>query len=202
MFKPLLGKTMEVYIVDMLVKSKQRSNHVTHLQEPFDLLKAYNMKLNPSKCAFGVSTSRFLGFMVTRRGIKSNPAQLKAIMESPAPILRKGVNMLADRLAALGRFISRFIDRLKPLFTTLKGANRSGWNEECGKALAVIKHYMAEPPILASSEVGETLFIYLVVLDVAVSVVLFKDCEDRSQRPVFFVIKSLDDAETRYNHLD
>ena len=110
--------------------------------------------------------------------------------------------MLADRLAALGRFISRFIDRLKPLFTTLKGANRSGWNEECGKALAVIKHYMAEPPILASSEVGETLFIYLVVLDVAVSVVLFKDCEDRSQIPVFFVSKSLDDAETRYNHLD
>ena len=65
MFKPLLGKTMEVYIDDMLVKSKQRPDHVTHPQEAFDLLKAYNMKLNPSKCDFGVSASRILGFMVT-----------------------------------------------------------------------------------------------------------------------------------------
>ena len=55
MFKPLLGKTMEVYIDDMLVKSKQRPDHVTHLQEAFELLNAYDMKLNPSKCAFGVN---------------------------------------------------------------------------------------------------------------------------------------------------
>ena len=65
MFRPLLGKTMEVYIDDMLIKSKQRPDHVTHLQEASELLKAYDMKLNPSKCAFGVSASRFLGFMVT-----------------------------------------------------------------------------------------------------------------------------------------
>ena len=69
MFKPLLGKTMEVYIGDMLVKSKQRSDHVTHLQEAFELLRAYDMKLNPSKCAFEVRASLFLGFMVTQRGI-------------------------------------------------------------------------------------------------------------------------------------
>ena len=75
MFKPLLGKTMEVYIDDMLVKSKRRSDHVTHLQEAFDLLRAYGMKLNPSKCAFGVSADGFLGFMVTQ----------------PAPSSRKGV---------------------------------------------------------------------------------------------------------------
>ena len=75
-FKLLLGKTMEVYIDDMLVKSKQRPDHITHLQEAFDLLKAYDMKLNPLKCAFGVSAGRFLGFMVTQRGIEANPAQL------------------------------------------------------------------------------------------------------------------------------
>ena len=65
MFKPLLGKTMEVYIDDMLVKSKERPNHTTHLQEAFDLLRAYDMKLNPLKCVFGVNADRFLGFMVT-----------------------------------------------------------------------------------------------------------------------------------------
>ena len=74
MFRPLLGKTMEVYIDDMLVKSKERSDHTTHLQEAFNLLRAYGMKLNPLKCSFGVSASRFLGFMVTQRGIEANPA--------------------------------------------------------------------------------------------------------------------------------
>ena len=65
MFRPLLGKTMEVYIDDMLVKSKEHPDHATHLQEAFELLKAYDIKLNPSKCTFGVSAGQFLGFMVT-----------------------------------------------------------------------------------------------------------------------------------------
>ena len=65
MFRPLLGKTMEVYIDDMQVKFKEHPDHAKHLQETFELLRAYRMKLNPSKCTFRVSASRFLGFMVT-----------------------------------------------------------------------------------------------------------------------------------------
>ena len=82
---------MEVYINDMLVKSRERPDHAEHLQEAFELLCAYGMKLNPSKCDFGVSAGQFLGFMVTQRGIEANPAQLKAILESSAPTSRKGV---------------------------------------------------------------------------------------------------------------
>ena len=123
MFRPLLGKTMEVYIDDMMLKSKERPNYAEHFQEAFELLRACGMKLNPSKCFFGVSAGRFLGFMVTRRGIEANPAQLKSILESSAPAFRKGVQQLTGRLAALGRFISLFTDRLKPFFATLKGAN-------------------------------------------------------------------------------
>ena len=201
MFRPLLGKTKEVYIDDMLVKSKERPDHSTHLQEALELLIAYDMKLNLSKCAFGVSAGRFLGFMVTQRGIEANPAQLKAILESPAPNSRKGVQQLTGRLAALRRFISRFTDRLKPFFATLKGANWAGWNEECDRAFMEIKQYLAEPPILASPEAGETLFIYLAISDVAVSVALFKENANGKQGPVFFINKSLADAETRYNHL-
>ena len=126
----------------------KRLNHATHLQEAFELLKEYDMKLNPSKCALGVSAGWFLGFMVTQRGIESNPTQLKAILESPAPNSRKGVQQLTDRLAALGRFISRFIDHLNPFFTTLKGATRAGWNDECDQAFMEIKQYLAEPPVL------------------------------------------------------
>ena len=90
MFRPLLDSTMEVYIDDILVKSKQRPNHTTHLQQTFDFLREYGMKLNPLKCAFGVSAGGFLGFVVTQRGIEANPTQLKAILQSPAPSPRRG----------------------------------------------------------------------------------------------------------------
>ena len=89
--RPLLRKTKEVYIYDMLVKSKEHPDHARPLQKAFELLRAYRMKLNPSKCAFGVTVGRFLGFMVTWRGIEANPAELKAILESPTPTSRKGV---------------------------------------------------------------------------------------------------------------
>ena len=140
--------------------------------------------------------------MMTHRGIEANPSQLKASIESPAPSSRKEVQQLTGRLAALGRFISRFTDRLKPFFTTLSGSNRAGWNEECDRAFTQIKPYLAEPPILASLDIGKTLFVYLAVSDTAVSAALFKENEDEKQRPVFFINKSLADVETRYSHLE
>ena len=109
---------------------------------------------------------------------------------------------MIGRLAALGRFISRFTDRLKPFFTTLRGARRAEWNEECDRAFIAIKQYLIEPPILVSPEAGDTLYLYLATSDVAVSAALFKECGDVKLRPVFFVRKSLTDAETRYTHLE
>ena len=92
MFRPLPGKTMEVYIDDKLVKSKERPDHDKHLQETFELLRAYGIKLNPSKCAFGASLGLFFGIMVTQKGIKANPTQLKAILESRLPPLKRKYN--------------------------------------------------------------------------------------------------------------
>ena len=201
MFRPLLGSIMEVYIDDMLVKSKQRPDHAAHLQQTFDLLREYGMKLNPLKCAFGVNAGQFLGFMVTQRGIEANPAQIKAILQSPTPSSKKGIQQLTGGLAALGLFISWFTDRLKPFFTTLRGANRAEWNEECDRAFVEIKKYLIEPPILVSPEAGDTLYLYLAASNIAVSAALFKECGDAKLRPVFFVSKSLTDEETRYSHL-
>ena len=160
------------------------------------------MKLNPSKCAFRVSAGRFLGFVVTQRGIEANLAQLKGILESLALNSRKRVQQLIDRFAALGRFISRFTYRLKPFFSTLKGVNWAGWNEECDQAFIAIKQYLVEPSFLASPGADETLFVYLSISDVVVSAALFKENEDGRQRPVFFISKSLDESQTRYNHLE
>ena len=76
---------MEVYIDDMLVKSVKDGLHVAHLVEPFQVLKNYNMKLNPTKCAFGVSVGKFLGFIVNNRGIEANPDKIKAVLDMKPP---------------------------------------------------------------------------------------------------------------------
>ncbi|RVW84824.1 Retrovirus-related Pol polyprotein from transposon opus [Vitis vinifera] len=119
-FKPLVGRTVEVYIDDILVKSKTREEHTLHLQEVFYLLRKYDIKLNPSKCVFGVSAGKFLGFMVSQRGIEVvSPDQVKAVMETPPPRSKKELQRLTGKLVALGRFIARFTDELRPFFLAI-----------------------------------------------------------------------------------
>ncbi|KAL0437652.1 UNVERIFIED_CONTAM: putative protein K02A2.6 [Sesamum radiatum] len=86
-FRPQLGRNMEVYVDDMLVKSKEAHHHVEDLDETFEVLRKYPLKLNPDNYAFGVSGGRFLGFMVTQRGIEANPDEIKAIIDMGLPPL-------------------------------------------------------------------------------------------------------------------
>lgn len=88
-FKPLISQTVEVYIDDIVVKSKTKGEHAQHLEETFRLMKVYNMKLNLAKCVFGVNAGKFLGFMVTQRGIEICPSQIKVVMEPPIPSSKK-----------------------------------------------------------------------------------------------------------------
>ena len=125
-FRPLVGRTVEVYINDIVVKNKTREDHTHHLQEVFHLLRRYDMKLNPSKCAFGVSAGKFLGFMVTQRGIEVNPDQIKLVMETPTPRNKKELQRLTGKLVALEHFIAQFIDKLRPLFLVLRKVDATG----------------------------------------------------------------------------
>ena len=90
---------MEVYIDDMLVKSTTAELHIAHLAEAFHILKNYNMKLNPAKCAFGVSSGKFLGFIVNNRGIEANLNKIKAVFDMPPPSNIKEVKRLTGRIA-------------------------------------------------------------------------------------------------------
>ncbi|KAL0402218.1 UNVERIFIED_CONTAM: Pro-Pol polyprotein [Sesamum latifolium] len=85
MLAPEDRRNVEVYVDDMLVKSKKAADHVKDLEETFSVLRKYKLKLNPAKCAFGVQGGRFLGFMVTQRGIEANPLIIKAIIDMKAP---------------------------------------------------------------------------------------------------------------------
>lgn len=122
------------------------------------------MKLNPAKCAFGVSSGKFLGFMVTQREIEINPDQVKAIANTLGPTNKKELQRLTGKLVALGRFIARFTDKMKPFFLTLKDANKSGWMRDCQNTFEEIKRYLSQPPILSSPQPGKKLYLYRLLL--------------------------------------
>ena len=116
MFEPQLGKSIEVYIDDMVVKSKVVSEHVGDLEDIFEILRKQKLRLNASKCSFGVGLGKFLGYMVTHRGIEINPDQIKAINSLKPPRNPKEVQKLTGMTAALNRFISQSTDRCRPYF--------------------------------------------------------------------------------------
>ncbi|KAM1798093.1 hypothetical protein ACFX12_032194 [Malus domestica] len=202
MFAEQIGKNMEVYVDDMLVKSKHADQHITNLSEIFTILKRYRMRLNPNKCAFGVGSGKFLGFMISQRGIEANPEKIKAILDMKEPITSKDVQSLTGKVAALTRFISKATDRCAPFFKALKGNKKYiTWTEECAKAFRNLKEYMSKAPLLSKPEVGDTLIIYLSVSASAVSSVLIQ-MDSGVERPVYYASKALQDAETRYSNIE
>ncbi|XP_024016289.1 uncharacterized protein LOC112089766 [Eutrema salsugineum] len=163
MFASQLGKTMEVYIDDMLVKSLHAKDHVSHLSTCFDILNEYGMKLNPAKCTFGVTAGEFLGYIVTERGIEANPKQISAVLDLPSPTSKREVQKLTGRIAALNRFISRSTDKCLPFYQLLRGNKHHTWSAECEDAFKQLKTYLSTPPILAKPENGEMLFLYIAI---------------------------------------
>ena len=131
-FNKQIGRNMEVYVDDMLIKSKEELAHLDDLRETFTTLKQYQMKLNPSKCVFGVALGKFLGFMVSQRGIEANPEKVQAIINMVSPRTVKEVQKLTGRIVALNRFVSRATDKCLPFFKTLKQA--FAWTDECKTA--------------------------------------------------------------------
>ena len=132
MFRPQIGQNVEVYVDDMLVKSLDEEKHLDDLQETFVTLRQYNMKLNPKKCAFGVSSGKFLRFMISHRRIKANLDKIQVILDMKPPQSIKEVQSLIDRVAALNRFVSKATDKCLPFFKVLKKVFE--WTNECQKA--------------------------------------------------------------------
>ena len=172
-----------MYVDDMLVKSKDEANHLDDLKETFSTLRKYNMKLNPTKCVFVVASRKFLGFMVSQRGIEANLDKVKAIIDVKSPKTVKEVQSLIRKIAALNRFVSRTIDKCMPFFKVLKKTFQ--WNDECEEALAKLKEYLTKPPLLSSLVMGEKLFLYLAVSNTTVSSALIRE-EGNIQMPIYY----------------
>ncbi|XP_065632661.1 uncharacterized protein LOC136068839 [Quercus suber] len=183
MFESQLGKSIEVYIDDIVVKSKVISEHLKDLDNVFETLRRHKLRLNASK------------------GIEVNPDQIKAIQNLQPPRNPKEVQKLTGMTAALNQFISRSVDRCKPFFSLINKWKGFEWTEEYASAFQQLKDYLARPLIMSSPEPDEVLFAYIAVVPHIVSLVLIR-VDQGIQRPVYCVSKSLHEAEIRYLPLE
>jgi len=192
-FERQIGRNMEVYVNDMVVKSETFEQHLDDLAEIFSQLRLYSMRLNPAKCVFGVEGGKFLGFMLTHRGIKANPDKCEPIMRSSINL--KEVQRLVGRLTSLSRFLLRMTERIHPIVKILKKADRFKWDDKCEEAFNEIKAVISSTPILEKPMAGSRLLLYLSGSEDVVSSALI---QEEGFRPVYFTCRTLHDTETRY----
>ena len=183
----------------MLVKSKEEANHLYSLKETFSTLRKYNMKLNLAKCVFAITSGKFLGFMVSQRGIESNPEKVKVIIKVKSPKIVKEEQSLTGKVAALNKFFSKATNKCMPFFKVLKKAFQ--WNDECKEALAKLKEYLTKPPLLSPLVMGEKLFHYLAVSNIAVSSALIRE-EGNVQKPVYYTSQAFQGVEASYLRME
>jgi len=180
MLEPMIGQNVQAYVDDMVVTSQQREQHVADREELFTTIAKYRLKLNPEKCVFGVEEGKFLGFLLTERGIKANPEKYAAIIAWP-------LCLDSYQQGEKGYLYFQF----------LKRNNRFVWTRESEEAFLKLKEYLASPPVLCKPQLGTPLRLYFVVTEKAISSVLVQE-QDQVQKPIYFVSKVLHGPEVRY----
>jgi dsDNA-binding SOS-regulon protein len=160
-FKRKLNKNVEAYVDHVVVKTRNSDTLIADLEETFASLREYRWKLNPNKCIFSVSSGKLLGFIISHRGIESNPEKISAITRMKAPTRIKDVQKLTGCMAALNRFISKLGERGLPFFKLLKHQDKFAWTLEADQALAQLKDFLSKSPVLTAPRKKEQLLLYL-----------------------------------------
>src|SRR3989442_7165755 len=151
----MIHKKVEVYVDDMVIKSKSAENHAHELEKFFLRLRKYNLKLNPAKCLFGATSGVFLGHLISRSGIEIDPSKSKAILETPPPRTEKEIRGFLGRLQYISQFISQLAGTCGPIFKLLrKGVSRE-WNEDCQRTFKKVKQYLLTLPVLQPPRLGK-----------------------------------------------
>jgi hypothetical protein len=201
--KSQIGKNVEAYVDDVVVKTIVEDKLITDLTETFANLQKFRWKLNPAKCVFGVPSGLLLGFMVRHRGIEANPAKVDSIRKIAKPSNKKDVMKLTGIMAALGRFISKLGEKGLPFFKLLKKAGKFVWDDEAQKAFEALKEFLTTPPIMTPPIPKKTLLLYISATTNVVSIVLVAEREEEGQaypvqRPVYYVSEVLAGTKKLY----
>jgi hypothetical protein len=198
-----IGRTVEAYVDDIVVKTRKVDDLVDDLHIAFGCLRANEVKLNPEKCVFGVLRGMLLGYIVSQRGIEANPEKV-ATLERMGPIRDlKGVQKVLGCLAALSRFISRLGKKGLPLYQLLKKHERFSWTVVAQEVLDKLKATLAHAPILTPPQGGEPLYLYVAATTQVVSAVIVVERKEEGhalpvQRPVYYISEVLFETKARY----
>jgi hypothetical protein len=198
-----LGRTIEDYIDDIVVKTRKADNLVNDLRVAFDCLRANGVKLNPEKCVFGVPRGTLLGYIISQRGIEPNPEKVTALEGMGSIRDLEGVQKVLGCLAALSRFISRLGEKGLPLYRLLKKHERFSWTVEAQEALDKLKVTLARALILTPPQDGEPLHLYVAATTQVVSAVIVVERTEEGhalpvQRPVYYISEVLFETKARY----
>jgi ribonuclease HI len=200
-----IGRNVLTYVDDIIVKSTKQENHITDLQETFANFRQACLKLNPEKCVFGVKKGKFLGYLVSTKGIEANPSKIEAILRMEPPSTKKGTQRLTGRLASLNRFISRSAERNLPFFEVLKSAEVFQWGPAQQKAFEELKQYLIDLKTLTPPVSGAPLLLYVAASHSAVSAALIQEKlegQTKKQVPVYFVSEVLSLSKKNYTKLE
>jgi len=200
-FNHLMGKCVEVYVDDMVVKSPSHHQHAQDLSTVFSALRQYNIRLNPDKCVFGVDRGKFLGFMLTQCGIEANPEKCNVIIEMRSPNNIQEVQCLIGRLIAISCFLPKLAEQTQPIIQLLKKSAKFTWNDDCEQVFQKMKTTLTSPPILHKIDTHQPLLVYITATNHTVSAALVQDIGG-TQHPVYFVSRTLQDPETRYQMVE
>ena len=202
MFHDFIHKTVEVYVDDILIKSKRKEDHVQDLKAAFERMKQYKLRVKPQKCVFGVSSRKLLGHIVSRRGVEVDPKKIKAISEMAPPTNLKQLRSLQGKVQAIRRFICQLTDKIAPMSHLLKKDVEFKWDDKCQESFDKIKEYLLHPPVLAPYRHGEPLWLYVSATEHAFGVMLAKKEDDGKERAIYFISMTLKDYETRYTPIE
>lgn len=199
-YHDLIGWLVEVYIDDVIVKSKEIKDHIADLRKVFERTRKYGLKMNPTKCAFGVSAGQFLGFLVHERGIEITLRSINAIKKIKPPKNKTELQEMIGKINFVRRFISNLSGKLEPFtpLLRLKADQQFTWGTEQQKALDNIKGYLSSPPVLIPLQQGIPFRLYMSAGEKSIGSVLIQEL-DGKERVVFYLSRRLLDVETRYS---
>jgi hypothetical protein len=198
-----IGRTVEAYLDDIVVKTRKAGDLVSDLRMAFGCLRANGVKLNPEKCVFGVSRGMLLGYIVSQRGIEPNPEKVAALEVMGLIRDLKGVQKVLGCLAALSRFISRLGEKGLPLYRLLKKHERFSWTIEAQEVFDKLKATLAHASILTPPQGGEPLYLYVAATTQVVSVVIVVERVEEGhalpvQQPIYYISEVLTETKARY----
>ncbi|GLJ28699.1 hypothetical protein SUGI_0565670 [Cryptomeria japonica] len=171
-FHDMMHTFIEDYVDDILAKSYNREEHIEILENIFDRLEQYKLRLNPKKCAFGVTSGKLLGYNVLARGIEVDPTKVKAIMEIASPKNISQLRSLQGRLQSIRRFVTQLVDKCQPFTHILHKHVNFKWDHQCEEAFNKIKAYLMQLPILMSLILGKPLLLYVSTTKASLEVLL------------------------------